>query len=74
MRRHRDDTRRSGGPFVAAYARVASADLAGWAVGLTRPAYIRGLPTTACMQLFTFTGAMSTRPLSRYHCSRPTVC
>ena len=32
--------------FVVAYARVASADLAVWAIGLTRPAYPRGLPTT----------------------------
>ena len=32
---------------VAAYARVASADLARRAIGFIRPAYTRGLPTTA---------------------------
>ena len=39
--------------FVTAFARVASADLAVvWAIGLTRPAYPRGLPTTHCMRRF----------------------
>ena len=32
---------------VAAYARVASADLSKRAIGFKRPAYTRGLPTTA---------------------------
>ena len=38
---------------VAVYARVASADLAGRAIGFTRPAYTRGLLTTGCMHRFT---------------------
>ena len=38
---------------AAAYARVASAELAGRVIGFTHPAYTRGLPTTACMHRFT---------------------
>ena len=39
--------------FLVVYATVACADLAVCAIGLTRPAYPRGLPTTDCMRPFT---------------------
>ena len=49
----RDHTRTTPGAeetrFVAAYANVASENLARWAIGLIRPAYLRGLPITDCV-------------------------
>ena len=57
MKTKRDHTGTTPGAeearFVAAYARVASADLAMWTIGLTRPPYPRGLPTTDRMCRFT---------------------
>ena len=38
---------------IAAYARVASADRAGRAIDLTRPAYTRGLQSTVCLHRVT---------------------
>ena len=46
---------------VAVYARVASADRAGRAIGVTRPAYTRGLPITACMHRSTSAVSTSIR-------------
>ena len=48
---------------VVAYARVASADLARRAIGSTRPAFTRGLPTTACMHRFISAVSTSIRRL-----------
>ena len=59
--------------FVAAYARVAFAGLAVWAIGLTRPAYPRGLPTTDCMHRFTSTVSTSIRASWRLQGFRLTV-
>ena len=59
--------------FVVTYVKVASADLAVGAIGLTRLTYPRGLPTSHCMRRFTPAVSMSIRASWRLQGFRPMV-